>query len=88
MGCVEKFRARFGERLVGVRGFGEVDGVLDRERIALLYLIKIVDEVKVVSRLPGVRNMVHAVFYAHNPHGDVYARISPCVPRGLSLIHI
>lgn len=33
-----------------------------------------------VSRLQGVRTLVHAVFFAHRPHGHVYARISPCVP--------
>ena len=81
-GCVAKFANRFGERLIGVKGFGGVDAVLEAEGITLLYLIKIVDEPKKVSRLPNVRNLVHAVFFANNPHGDVYARISPCVPKG------
>ena len=81
-GCIERFSARFHDRLIGVRNFDEVDGILAREGIKLLYLIKIVDDRRVLSQLPGVRNMVHAVFFANAPHGDVYARISPCVPRG------
>ena len=80
-GCVEKFRARFGDRLIGVPAFDAVDALLVSNRIANLYLIKIVDD-KNVSRAPGVRTLVHAVFFARRAHGDVYARISPCVPSG------
>ena len=80
-GCVARFTERFGPRLIGVKGFTEVDSVLARERIKWLYMIKIVDD-KLVSKLPDVRNLVHAVFFANSPHGHVYARISPCVPKG------
>ncbi len=79
-GTVAKFRARFGERLVGLGGWDEVDPFLASERITHLYLIKIVTERHKVARAPGVRTLVHAVFHAHAPHGDAYARISPCVP--------
>ena len=33
-----------------------------------------------VSKLAGVRTAVHAVFDGGDPYGDVYAKISPCVP--------
>lgn len=79
-GCVTRFATRFGDRLVGVSGFAGVDQVLEEAGITLLYLIKIVDDLKVLSRRVGVRNLVHAVFFADRPHGHVYARISPCVP--------
>ena len=29
----------------------------------------------------GAKTLVHAVFYALEPNGDVFARISPCVPK-------
>ena len=78
-GCVERFRKRFGERLIPCQGFAEVDTCLQRLCIPNLYLIKITDDEN-LSRLPGVRNLVHAVFFARAPQGNVYARISPCVP--------
>ena len=49
-----------------------------------LYLIKIVDD-RNVSHVPGVRSLVHAVFFARRAHGTVYARISPCVPSGMKM---
>ena len=80
-GCVAKFRERFQDRLIGVERFDGIDAVLSREQIRSLYMIKIVDDGN-LSRVPGVRNLVHAVFFARRAHGDVYARISPCVPAG------
>ena len=58
-----------------------VDPILAREHVDALYLIKSgpASDNK-LSALPGVRNLVHAVFNASTPHGDVYARVSEAVP--------
>ena len=86
-GCIAKFRDRFGGRLVGVNGFEGVDEVLARENILHLYMIKIVNDKHKISQLPGVRTLVHAVFYGEGgAHGDVYAKISPCVTGDLPVV--
>eukprot|EP00966_Prymnesium_polylepis_P055432 1281914-Prymnesium_polylepis.1 len=73
-GCTDQFRSRFGARLIGVDGFSGVDEQLARHQIAHLYMIKIVNDQERVSRLPGVRTLIHAVFYGEGgAHGDVYA---------------
>ena len=41
-GCVDRFRARFGHRLIGVPDFDGVDAILEQEHVAHLYLIKVV----------------------------------------------
>ena len=87
-GCVAKFRERFGKRLVGVEnGFAGVDAVLERMGIPHLYMIKIVNDKETVSKLPGVRTCIHSVFYGEGgAHGDVYARISPCVTGNAPIV--
>jgi hypothetical protein len=81
-GTVERFRARFGERLLMLeRGFDEVDDVLAREEISLLHCLRAEGISSHVSSLPHVRTLVHAVFFGTDTReGDVHARISPCVP--------
>ena len=79
-GCIARFAARFGARIVGLCGFSEVDRFLAAHpEIAHLYQIKCDNDGR-VSKRPGVRTYIHTVFDACDPYGDVYARISPCVP--------
>lgn len=79
-GCIGRFAARFGDRVVGLHGFSKVDGFLaTHPEILHLYMIKC-DNDRQVAKQPNVRTYVHAVFDAGDPYGDVYARISPCVP--------
>ena len=79
-GCVDRFAARFGSRVIGLHGFGAVDAFLEAHaEIRHLYQIKCNND-GLVSKLPHVRNYIHAVFDAGDPYGDVYAKISPCVP--------
>ena len=85
-GCIDRFVARFGERVVGLHGFGAVDTFLAaHSEIKHLYQIKC-DNDGLVSKRPGVRNYVHAVFDAGDPYGDVYAKISPCVPGSCPVV--
>ena len=47
--------------------------------VSCVYAIKCNNDHK-VSKLKEVRTCVHCVFEAGDPYGDVYAKISPCVP--------
>ena len=86
-----KFVSRFGDRCIGIDYPIDLDpkltggGVLRREGITFLYVLKIGPEAAGGPRLDGfegsgVRTLVHAVFDGRSPHGDSFARISPCVP--------
>ena len=79
-GCVAKFRARFGSRVVELH-WEDVGGFLVSRGIEALYVIKEGTQfVPDVRSLPAsVRALVHCVFHAKAPHGEVYAKISPCV---------
>eukprot|EP00966_Prymnesium_polylepis_P031351 729275-Prymnesium_polylepis.2 len=99
---IDKFRRRFGERLVPLRRTDhtqpagdqplpnyaqpsqqEVGSILRRHGITHVYVIKVgVPDGPDLSAFEGTRarTLVHAVFDALEPHGDIFARISPCVP--------
>ena len=85
-GCAAKFKRRFGERVVELRSFASAVAFMSTRRISQLYVIKegtrfVPDVEKEVP--PPMRALVHCVFHADHPHGDVYAKISPCV-RGVA----
>ena len=46
-----------------------------------LYILKegtrYVPDVRILP--PSIRALVHCVFHANEPHGHIYAKISPCV---------
>ena len=96
---IDRFRARFGERLLPLEHTTanwphqpEIDEVLSRHQISHVYVIKYGapdgPEPAIFGRT-GARVWVHAVFDAHQPNGDVFARISPCVPgRGAVVPHV
>jgi hypothetical protein len=62
-----------------------VGAFLENKCIGHVYIIKegtpYVPDVRLLPR--SVRSLVHCVFHANTPHGDVYAKISPCV-RGFA----
>ena len=85
----ERFARRFGQRCIGIDYEIRLDpmladgGILRRERITHLYVLKTGDASSAprIDGLSGhVHVCVHAVFDGREPHGDAYARISPCVP--------
>ena len=88
--AVEKFCARFGERVVPLgkdsgSSCRDISGTLDQFSLSHVYIIKYGHKDEPNLRWFGsrVRTLVHAVFDASYSHGDVYARISPCVPVSL-----
>mmetsp|Transcript_68345 Transcript_68345/g.137449 ORF Transcript_68345/g.137449 Transcript_68345/m.137449 type:complete len:722 (-) Transcript_68345:220-2385(-) len=56
-----------------------LDPILARSNVTDLYMQTTGRNNGVVSKLPGVRNCIHCVFFAHEPYGDAYAKISPSV---------
>lgn len=87
-GTVDRFERRFGIRLVALeRGFDDVDGVLQRHGIRLLHCLRAEGLSSHVSRVPGVRTLVHAVFDGSDTReGDVHARISDSVPGSAEVV--
>jgi hypothetical protein len=84
-GARDKFTRRFGaKRVIGLQ-VDEVGAFLENKCIGHVYIIKegtpYVPDVRLLPR--SVRSLVHCVFHANTPHGDVYAKISPCV-RGFA----
>ena len=80
-GARAKFTRRFGaKRVIGLQ-IDEVGAFLEKKCIGHVYIIKegtpYVPDVRLLPR--SVRSLVHCVFHANTPHGDVYAKISPCV---------
>lgn len=57
-----------------------IDAILTKINATDLYIQKSGADDGVLSRLPMVRNLVHAVFDGREQHGYAYARISPSVP--------
>lgn len=84
-GAVDKFAQRFGDRVVALDGWQGADPFLSTRSISVVYAIKCNNDDR-VSRLPGVRTCIHCVFDAGAPYGDVYAKISPCVPGACPVV--
>jgi hypothetical protein len=68
--------------VIGIPSFGDIDAVLEREHVDLLYVIKYGTNDGQVSK--RVKTLVHAVFDARQPHGDLYAVVSPWIPGASS----
>lgn len=73
---IEKFRAHF-SLVIGVDDFSQVDDILLREKCDLFYAIKHGKKDNVVSRV--CKTACHCVFECREPHGDIYAAISPWI---------
>ena len=68
----KKFKSRF--KVFFYHDFSEVESYLDQERVDVFYAQKYGDNDGVISQ--ERKSVVHAVFQAYEPHGDVYAYIS------------
>ena len=64
----------------GRESLEKLDATLAAHQVTDLYVLKGGTRDGMVSSLPWVRTLVHAVFDGQQPHGASYARISPCVP--------
>ncbi len=69
---VKKFKNRF--KVYFYNDFASVESYLDQEKVDVFYAQKYGTNDGVIST--GRKSVVHAVFQAHQPHGDVYAYIS------------
>jgi len=68
--ALDKFRARFGDRVILYNDFNDLQTL----PLEAAYFIKAgFDDNKLIS---GVKNIVHAVFDASHKHGDVYVAVS------------
>lgn len=73
---IQKFRHHF-DHVVPVEHFDQVDPILEEHQVDLFYIIKGGHYEHQVSK--KVKNAVHCVFACNQPHGDVYAAISPYI---------
>jgi hypothetical protein len=72
---IEKFKKEFD--VIGVDSFNLVDNVLIKHNCDILYIIKAGDNEGQISKVK--KTVVHCVFHCRNPHGSVYAAISPYI---------
>jgi hypothetical protein len=61
----------------GYSHWNQVDQILKKEKCDIFYIIKEGQNDNKISK--RIKNIVHCVFNTSQPHGDVYARISPTV---------
>lgn len=75
--AITKFKNRFPDKVFGIDSFDEVDDILEKNGISVIYIIK---SGQLDNRLSKVaKNCIHCVFSTSSPHGDVYTSVSPFV---------
>jgi len=72
---IEKFKRHF--KVFGVSNFNLVDSILLKERCDIFYIIKSGSNEGQVSNV--IKTVVHCVFNCNQPHGNVYAAVSPFI---------
>lgn len=72
----DKFLSRFGsDRVILYEDFGTLSNtVIEKYAIEASYFIK--SGINDGKLIPGIKNIVHAVFNGSDPHGDVYVAVS------------
>lgn len=71
---LEKFKKEF--KMCPYNNWNEVDGILEKEEVDILYLQKGGEWDGKISNIK--KNIVHCVFNTNYNHGNVYGRISAC----------
>ena len=71
---IEKFKKEF--KLFPYNNWNEVDGILQREGVDIIYLQKAGEWDGKMSKIK--KNIIHCVFNTSYSHGNVYGRISGC----------
>jgi hypothetical protein len=74
--AIVKFKNRF-EFVYDTDNFNEVDDLLVKHNINIIYIIKGGEQDRYFSKV--AKNCIHCVFHANDPHGDVYSTIAPWV---------
>lgn len=72
---INKFKKEFD--VIGVNNFSQVDNILKSYNCDILYIIKAGNNENQISKV--VKTVVHCVFNCLQPHGNVYAAISPYI---------
>jgi len=88
---IKKFEEKF--TVHSVNKFDQVDEFISKYNITHIYIIKSGEDNSQLSKI--AKNCIHCVFNCYNPHGDIYASISPwirgndgkfpCVPHMIDL---
>ncbi len=73
---IEKFKKEF--KIFPYNNWSEVDEILQREKINIIYLQKAGEWDGKMSKANNIKNIIHCVFNTDFPHGNVYGRISGC----------
>lgn len=62
--------------------FGQAEQFVRENKIDVVYYLKAgINDGKLIS---GVKNVIHSVFWFYDPHGDVYAYVSPWLAQAAS----
>jgi len=72
---IDKFKKEF--EVIGISNFDEVDNLLIKNKCDIFYIIKAGENEKQFSK--KIKTVVHCVFNCSEPHGNVYAAVSPYV---------
>jgi hypothetical protein len=72
---IEKFKKEF--LVIGLKNFNLVDNILLKHNCDMIYVIKSGDNEGNVSKIK--KTLIHCVFHCRDPHGSVYAAISPYI---------
>jgi hypothetical protein len=81
MSALDKFKNRFGDRVIIYNTFGEL-GFSSSYRIDVAYFIKAGFNDGLL--IPGIKNIVHVVFQHYEPHGDHYVYIAEWLTNKMS----
>ena len=74
MSCFEKFSEEFPGKMISYSELSDLEISVKKEQMDVVYWIKA--GFRDDNLIPGVKNIVHAVFDINHPHGDVYAHVS------------
>lgn len=72
---VERFTKQF--TVYAYSNWNQVDQILEKEKCDIFYIIKEGQFDNKISK--KIKNIVHCVFNTSQPHGDIYAKISPTI---------
>jgi hypothetical protein len=85
MSALEKFKSRFGDRVILYTTFGEL-GLSSSYKIDVAYFTKAGFNDGII--IPGAKNIVHVVFDCYDPHGDRYVAISEWLGKKLNIDYL
>jgi hypothetical protein len=72
-----KMRGRFPSGLFFYETHDDVQAIVDREKVDVLYIIKFGHRDGVLDAFERVKTLMHCVFDPRDPHGDRFCAISP-----------